>query len=67
MIELAENGAISTKSAKRVVAVERNPLADPRSTKALPGSKIVEQDFSALISGSSMLRYPQGVHEGSCC
>lgn len=69
MIELTENGAISPRSMKRVVAIESDKLAAKTLQSKYPGLKIVEQNFASLVAGESLLSYPKGGSQEKkwCC
>ncbi len=69
IIKLTEVGAIAPESAHLVVAIERDKLVASELRKRYPGLSIAEVNFSEVVQGNSLLRYPGGgdKYEKFCC
>lgn len=68
IITLTETGAISASDQHIIVAVERNLEAVRDLQKKLPGLKILNQDFAAIIRGHELVNFPDSdEHKKICC
>lgn len=68
LINLTETGGIAIDSISRVVAIEKDQPSALNLQRLLPGLQIVTQNVSNLISGDSLINFPQNPkHVRFCC
>ena len=66
LVDCEENGAIAVDSQFTVIAVESNSLAASELQNRFPGLKILTTDMNNIVSGSSPVTFPIGVHRKYC-
>jgi hypothetical protein len=66
LLELTEVDSIASRYKHRVVAIENNHAAYTKLQTKFPGLKILRDQVSDLLHGTTRTRYPQGEREQIC-